>query len=111
MSEQKQKECDPYQEIIDIHLNSSQIVVYSKTTCVYSKRIIECIRKLNIEPLVIQLDHHDNGIELQDALLDRTGILMVPTIPSIWVNKKYIGGFDDTYGIIKAGLFLNTLTI
>ena len=108
MTEQKEKEkeYDTYQEIIDIHLRSSQLVVFSKTTCGYCVVAKEAIRKLSMEPLVIELDIHNNGKELQKALFDRTGRF---TVPSVWINKECIGGCNETLILIKKGLFLKKL--
>ena len=97
---------DQYQEILDIHLRSSQVVIFSKTTCGFCTRAKEAIRKLNIEPLVIELDHHNNGKELQEVLYKRTGRL---TVPYVWINKKCIGGCSETLELISDNLFLKEL--
>ena len=99
----EQTEYNQYQEVLDIHINSSQLVVFSKTTCGYCKRTKEAIKKLNILPLVIELDHHNNGKDLQEALYNKTGS---KTVPSVWINRKCIGGCDETLELIKNGLFL-----
>ena len=97
-----QKEYNQYQEVLDIHINSSQLVIFSKTTCGFCTRAKEAIRKLNIELLVIELDNHKNGNELQKALYKRTGSL---TVPYVWINRQCIGGCDETLELIKNGLF------
>ena len=102
----EQKEYNEYQEVLDIHINSSQVVIFSKTTCGFCTRAKKAIRKLNIVPLVIELDHHKNGKELQEALYNRTGRL---TVPSVWINKKYIGGCKETLGLIQNETFLKKL--
>ena len=48
MTDQKEKEYNQYQEVLDIHINSSQLVIFSKTTCGFCTRAKEAIRKLNI---------------------------------------------------------------
>ena len=106
MSEQKEKQYNQYQEVLDIHINSSQLVIFSKTTCGYCTRTKESIRKLNIEPLVIELDNHHNGKELQKVLYKITGRI---TVPSVWINKEFIGGCDETLELIKNGLLLKKL--
>jgi len=106
MSEQKEKQYNQYQEVLDIHINSSQLVIFSKTTCGYCTRTKESIRKLNIEPLVIELDNHHNGKELQKVLYKITGRI---TVPSVWINKEFIGGCDETLELIKNGSFIKKL--
>jgi len=102
----EQKEYNKYQEVLDIHINSSQLVIFSKTTCGYCTITKKEIRKLNISPLVIELDNHHDGKELQEVLYKRTGS---KTVPSIWINKKCIGGCTETLELIKNGLFLKKL--
>jgi len=102
----QEKVYNQYQEILDIHINSSQLVIFSKTTCGYCSRAKEAIRKLNIEPLVIELNHHNNGKELQELLYNRTGS---NTVPSVWINKKCIGGCKETLELISDNLFLKEL--
>jgi glutaredoxin 3 len=102
----EQTEYNQYQEVLDIHLRSSQLVIFSKTTCGFCTRAKEAIRKLNIESLVIELDHHNNGKELQEALYNRTGRL---TVPSVWINKKCIGGCKETLELIQNETFLKKL--
>ena len=101
-----QKEYNEYQEVLDIHINSAQLVIFSKTTCGYCTRAKEAIRKLNIEPLVIELDNHHNGKELQKVLYKITGRI---TVPSVWINKEFIGGCDETLELIKNRLLLKKL--
>jgi len=100
------KEYPLYQEILDILINSSHLVIFSKTSCGFCTRTKEEIRKLNIEPHIIELDHHNNGKELQEALYNRTGRL---TVPSVWINKECIGGCTETLELIKNELFLKKL--
>ena len=102
----EQKEYNQYQEVLDIHINSSQLVIFSKTTCGFCTRAKEAIRKLNIVPLVIELDHHNNGKELQELLYKNTGRL---TVPSVWINKKCIGGCKETLELIQNETFLKKL--
>ena len=101
-----QKEYNQYQELLDIHINSSRLVIFSKTTCGYCTQAKQEIRKLNILPLVIELDHHNDGKELQEVLYKRTGRL---TVPYVWINKKCIGGCSETLELISDNLFLKEL--
>jgi len=101
-----EKQYNQYQELIDIHLHSSQLVIFSKTSCGFCTRAKEAIRKLNIEPLVIELDNHNDCKELQETLFNITGS---NTVPSVWINKVYIGGCSETLGLIRDNLFLTKL--
>lgn len=42
----------------------------------------------------------------QKVLYKITGRL---TVPSVWINKEFIGGCDETLELIRNGLFLKKL--
>ena len=100
------REYNKYQEVLDIHINSSRLVIFSKTTCGYCTITKKEIRKLNISPLVIELDNHHDGKELQEVLYKRTGS---KTVPSVWINKECIGGCTETLELIQNGSFSKKL--
>jgi glutaredoxin len=72
------------------------VVIFSKTYCPHSKRAKGILmEKYSIDPApyVVELDEHPRGQELQAVLADMTGR---KTVPNVMINKKSIGGADDT---------------
>ena len=51
-----------------------------------------------IRPVVVELDKREDGFDIQKELRDMTG---QTTVPSVWVNGKFIGGSDDTVSGLK----------
>ncbi|XP_043712345.1 monothiol glutaredoxin-S6-like [Telopea speciosissima] len=71
---------------------SNRIAVFSKSYCPYSIRAKRIFSELNEQPFVVELDHRDDGYQIQDILLDLVG---QRTVPQVFVNGKHIGGSDD----------------
>ena len=74
------------------------VAIFSKSYCPYSKRAKMALLRKGILPVVVELDEREDGSDIQKELLDMTG---QKTVPSVWVNGKYIGGSDDTVSGLK----------
>lgn len=55
---------------------------------------------------MVELDQHDLGPALQDALLASTGRR---TVPNILINGKSIGGGDDVEALHNEGKLIETV--
>ncbi|VUC22416.1 unnamed protein product [Clonostachys rosea] len=76
-------------------LKKGPVIIFSKSYCPFSKRAKGLLlEKYSITPTpyVVELDDHQLGPELQDALETLTGRR---TVPNIMINGKSIGGADD----------------
>ena len=69
------------------------ITIFSKSYCPYCNKVKDKLINLNIKHKVIELDKINNGNTIQ-ALLEK--ITKVRTVPSVWINGKYIGGSEET---------------
>eukprot|EP00795_Rhopilema_esculentum_P000279 gene279-9929_t len=49
---------------------------------------------------VQELDHHENGVDLQEALKEITG---KSTVPQVFIKGKFIGGGDETSSLYESG--------
>jgi len=49
---------------------------------------------------VFELDHMDNGAEIQAALIQISG---QRTVPNVFVKGKHLGGNDDTHAAARSG--------
>ena len=74
------------------------VAIFSKSYCRYSKRAKMALLRKRFRPVVVELDKREDGFELQKELRDMTG---QTTVPSVWVNGKYIGGSDETVSGVK----------
>ncbi len=89
-------------ETCQSYIDSNEVVVFSKTTCGFCRRVQNLFDGLSLEPapLFIQLNERPDGGDLQMALYDMTG---QRTVPNVWVKGKHIGGADDTFKALADG--------
>lgn len=104
----QQTRFDPAKEYAMI-LDFSPVIIFSKTTCPYSKRLKELLEKeYNFTPhyFVIELDKHEMGEELQKYLEQKTGRA---TVPNVIINGKSRGGSDELRTLHNKGELLKSL--
>ena len=88
--------------IYDVLLTTSPVIVFSKTSCPYSKMAKRILLEKYVivpSPVVIELDEHELGDAIQAALAKSSGRR---TVPNILVNGKSIGGGDDINELDRA---------
>ncbi|KAI6172325.1 Alanine--tRNA ligase [Aphelenchoides besseyi] len=72
------------------------VVIFSKSWCPYSRKAKKfLIYQYSIQPsfyTVIELDEHEHGDLIQDALQRETG---GRSVPRVFIQNKFIGGGDD----------------
>lgn len=76
-------------------LSKSPVVIFSKSYCPFSKKLKHLLKTeyhISPEPLVIELDDHENGKELQQHIGEETGRF---TVPNLIIDGKSRGGADD----------------
>ncbi|GAA5849285.1 hypothetical protein JCM9279_006436 [Rhodotorula babjevae] len=78
------------------------VVVFSKTTCPYSKRAKERLESLGLRPAmhVIEVDQRPDMPQLKGLLRRRTNHA---TWPNIVVGSRSIGGADDLERLLDSG--------
>ncbi|KAJ8277941.1 hypothetical protein GJAV_G00081930 [Gymnothorax javanicus] len=76
------------------------VVIFSKTTCPYCKMAKNVFNEIGAAYKVIELDKHNDGRRLQEALAQITG---TRTVPRVFVNGKCIGGGSDTKELHQQG--------
>lgn len=77
--------------LVNEFINSSKIVIFSKTYCPYCSRVKQLFQSLNTSPKVIELDTREDGSAIQGILGKMTG---ASTVPRVFINGKFIGGCD-----------------
>lgn len=76
-------------------LSKSPVVIFSKSYCPFSKKLKKLLKteyQITPEPIIIELDDHENGKELQQHIGEVTGRF---TVPNLIVSGKSRGGSDD----------------
>ncbi|GMH39206.1 hypothetical protein BSKO_07104 [Bryopsis sp. KO-2023] len=87
-------------ESIETKIAENKVVVYGKSWCGFSQDVEILLRGLEVDYQSIELDNIPEGMDLQDALYDLTGIR---TVPQVFVGGKFIGGCDETVSAYKTG--------
>lgn len=79
------------------------VVIFSKTTCPYCKMAKNVFNEIGASYKVIELDEHNDGRRLQEALAQMTG---ARTVPRVFINGNCIGGGSDTKQLHQQGKLL-----
>ncbi|KAI5680023.1 hypothetical protein M9H77_01250 [Catharanthus roseus] len=89
------------EESVKKTVTDNPVVVYSKTWCSYSSEVKSLFKRLDVEPLVIELDQlGPQGPQLQKVLERLTG---QHTVPNVFIGGKHIGGCTDTVKLHRKG--------
>ncbi|KAM3161135.1 Glutaredoxin domain-containing protein [Lachancea thermotolerans] len=104
----QQKEFDPAKEYQYI-LANRPMIVFSKSRCPFSKKLKDLLAKeFEFSPsyMVVELDKHEHGAELQKHIGSLTGR---STVPNVIINGVSRGGCDDFEKLQEKGELLSSL--
>uniref|UniRef100_A0A915IY10 Glutaredoxin-2, mitochondrial n=1 Tax=Romanomermis culicivorax TaxID=13658 RepID=A0A915IY10_ROMCU len=91
-------------QFVESKLNSTKVVVFSATYCPYCTKAKDTLAKFKIPPAnyqIIELDQDvEDGEEIKDYLKEITG---ARSVPRVFIDKKFIGGGDDTVRLDASG--------
>jgi len=93
-------------EGLDSLIKENKVMVFSKTTCPFCKKIKDLFSSLNIEAFYFEIDQQENGPKIQDALLEISG---QRTVPNVFINGQHLGGCDDTLNANKSNKLLSMI--
>ncbi len=79
--------------------NNLKILIYSKSTCMYCVRAKDLLDKKSIPYQVIDLS---SNVDLHQKLAAKTG---QNTVPYVFVNDQFIGGFSQLKSMEESGQF------
>lgn len=79
---------------------SNRVVIFSKTYCPYCVRAKALLSENGINFRLIELDEVDDGPDMQSHLAKKTGQI---TVPSIFINRRHIGGCAELLGMEQRG--------
>lgn len=87
-------------EVVKTEIESSDVIVFSKSYCPFCKATKALFNNMNIEAKVIEMDQVKNGDAMQGELMAMTG---QRTVPNVFIKGKHLGGNDDTQAAAKSG--------
>jgi len=78
------------------------VIVFSKTTCPYSKKAKELLSSLDLSPVpkVVEVDRRGDTEQLKAILTRLTGRA---TFPNIFLNGQSLGGSDELHALMDEG--------
>lgn len=91
---------DQIREFILKENSSHQVVVWSKSRCLYCEKAISSLQKRCDDVKVHNLDKHKLGEAVQDILEELTS---QATVPSVFINGVHIGGNSEVQSLKKSG--------
>ena len=85
---------------------SSDVVVFSKTTCGFCAKTKATLEGLSVPFTAIELDTLPDGAALQAELATLSG---QRTVPNVYVKGTHLGGNDDMQAAVRSGEFQKML--
>ena len=86
--------------LINKAVNKDTIVIFSKSYCPFCRDTKALMQRNKWDAQVYELDQMTNGALIQRQLLAMTG---QATVPSVWINGKFLGGNSDTQMAFQRG--------
>lgn len=79
-------------------MNMEKVLMYSTGVCPYCDRAERLLKRKGVEQIEkIRVDLHP---ELRIEMMEKTGRR---TVPQIYINEVYVGGYDDLAALDQAG--------
>lgn len=85
-------------QFFDSMLRRNKIVIISATYCQFCTRLKVLFIELKHRFVSLEIDIIPNGREVFQEVVGRTG---VHTVPQVFLNGKYLGGYDDIVAMFK----------
>ena len=85
-----------------------KFIIYSKDNCKFCEYAKKIISNMNVEYEIVLLNDKKDRIKLYNTIDDKEGIL-VESMPQIYYNNDYIGGFTEFDNFIKPEYNYNKL--
>ena len=78
---------------IEALIKETHVLVYSKTTCPFCKRVKALLKRATVHATYVEVDQEKNGPEIVETLKAITG---QGTVPNVFVNGQHVGNCDKT---------------
>lgn len=79
-------------------MSAAKVLMYSTAVCPYCVRAEQLLKRKGV--LEIEKIRVDLQPELRVAMTEKTG---KRTVPQIYINDEYVGGYDDLAALDHAG--------
>ncbi|XP_058959435.2 thioredoxin reductase 1, cytoplasmic isoform X1 [Pocillopora verrucosa] len=96
----------PVKDLIEQNIKDNNVMVFSKSTCPFCKKVKELLKSLNVTFYALEIDLLDNGSTIQDKLKEMTE---QRTVPNVFIRGKHIGGADATMKLHTDGKLMELI--
>lgn len=93
-------------KLVEDLINNNKVMVFSKTTCPFCKKVKAHFERLNIEAKYTELNIEENGADIQQYLAEKTG---QKTVPSVFINQLHQGGSSDIDKLVNEGKLMELM--
>ena len=90
----------PLAEKITAHIESADVVVFSKSWCPFCMQTKGLFETLQVPVTYIELDELADGADMQMELAQMSG---QRTVPNVFIKGQHLGGNDDTQRAARSG--------
>ena len=90
----------PLAEKITAHIESADVVVFSKSWCPFCMQTKGLFETLQVPVTYIELDELADGADMQAELAQMSG---QRTVPNVFIKGQHLGGNDDTQRAARSG--------
>ncbi|KAG8342944.1 putative glutaredoxin [Trypanosoma vivax] len=87
-------------QFLDTMLRRNKIVMVSATYCQFCTKLKALLIELKHRFVSLEVDIIPNGREVFAEVVGRTG---VHTVPQVFLNGKYLGGYDELLTLHRRG--------
>jgi len=81
------------EEITEKYISDNNVMIFSKSYCPFCLKVKKLFDSLDVKYGVLELDHAENGQDVQNYLIQKTG---QKTVPMTFIKGQRLGGCDDT---------------
>ncbi|RNF26699.1 glutaredoxin [Trypanosoma conorhini] len=93
-------------QFLDMMLRRNKIVIISATYCEYCTKLKMLLIEMKHRFVSLEINIIPNGREVFAEVVGRTG---VHTVPQLFLNGKYLGGYDELVALYRRGELSATL--
>lgn len=108
LTKQDKEEFNPAREFNEI-LAFAPVVIFSKVSCPYSQALKSLLTndyEIVPQPIIVELDKHEHGKQLQEYIGKISGRT---TVPNLFVKGTSRGGSDEMKALHEKGTLLDSL--
>ncbi|EPY33794.1 glutaredoxin 3 [Strigomonas culicis] len=93
-------------QFLDAMLRRNKIVLISATYCQFSTKLKMLFIETKHRFVSLEIDIIPNGREVFAEVVGRSG---QHTVPQVFLNGRYLGGYDDVIALYRKGTLSTTL--